>query len=195
MTAYALPPRATNSARYETTVAWFGRGNPLPHNSLYRPLPTPLESRNDMPPKSMLSEEHERAVDDSDLIADTGGVALLVTAIRKFVPRPAASRGRRPAYGDHSGLRPYLCIRVTWIAPCALALIETQRPGRPRGGACCRNLKGRRVRPGAGGRLRRAALSPAWARSQNSRSALTGIIGARRPWIVPMISSTSIPCR
>ena len=34
-----------------------------------------------------------------------------------------------------------------------------------------------------------------WARSQSSRPALTCIIGARRAWIVPMISSTSIPCR
>ena len=34
-----------------------------------------------------------------------------------------------------------------------------------------------------------------WARSQSSRPALTCIIGARRAWIVPMISSTSMPCR
>jgi hypothetical protein len=47
-------------------------------------------------------------------------------------------------------------------------------------------------------RERRAAL-PLWRSGgssvQSSRPALTCIIGARRAWIVPMISSTSIPCR
>jgi hypothetical protein len=48
------------------------------------------------------------------------------------------------------------------------------------------------------GRGRRAvaplALPPGSASSQSSRPALTCIIGARRAWIVPMISSASIPC-
>jgi hypothetical protein len=63
-------------------------------------------------------------------------------------------------------------------------------------GYCCRNLK-RRLSPVGGRRavaLRSGpALRPRCARSQSSRPALTCIIGARRAWIVPMISSTSIP--
>ena len=39
------------------------------------------------------------------------------------------------------------------------------------------------------------ALPFGWRSVQSSRPALTCIIGARRAWIVPMISSTSIPCR
>jgi len=49
----------------------------------------------------------------------------------------------------------------------------------------------------AAGAPRGAPAHAAWpaARFQSSRPALTCIIGARRAWIVPMISSTSIPCR
>ena len=51
---------------------------------------------------------------------------------------------------------------------------------------------------GGGGRLPHAALPPVCkgaGSSQGSRAALTCIIGARRAWIVPMISPASIACR
>jgi hypothetical protein len=71
-----------------------------------------------------------------------------------------------------------------------------QHRARRRRGTCCRDLEkaaesGRRAVASCGAPARLSG----WARSQNSRPALTCIIGARRAWIVPMISSTSIPCR
>jgi hypothetical protein len=49
--------------------------------------------------------------------------------------------------------------------------------------------------PEAGAPCGAPALPFGWRSVQSSRPALTCIIGARRAWIVPMISSTSIPCR
>ena len=49
--------------------------------------------------------------------------------------------------------------------------------------------------PVAGAPYGAPALPFGWGAVQSSRPALTCIIGARRAWIVPMISSTSIPCR
>jgi hypothetical protein len=49
--------------------------------------------------------------------------------------------------------------------------------------------------PVAGAPCGAPALPFGWGSVQSSRPALTCIIGARRAWIVPMISSTSIPCR
>ena len=61
-------------------------------------------------------------------------------------------------------------------------------------GSCCPNPEKRLSRG-----LRAVARCCAPARlsgwSQSSRPALTCIISARRAWIVPMISSTSVPCR
>ena len=53
------------------------------------------------------------------------------------------------------------------------------------------------VRVGAqgGGSAVVALTLAALALLESSRPALTCIIGTRRAWIVPMISSTSIPCR
>jgi hypothetical protein len=77
-----------------------------------------------------------------------------------------------------------------------LLLVRT-RATRAKSELLLQSRVGGRVRRGpAGGCVVQRSRPPAsWPRSQNSRPALTCIIGARRAWIVPMISSTSIPCR
>ena len=79
-----------------------------------------------------------------------------------------------------------------------LAVPEQSRPGEPGWLALLQIVRAAAHDPGA------AAGAPRWGSRpcclaggsvQSSRPALTCIIGARRAWIMSMISSISIPCR
>jgi hypothetical protein len=125
-----------------------------------------------------------------------GRVAGRDLSLRPRRPRPV--RARTHSLLSAARRRSSQCCfdRVATASTSLLLLSSTDDAGEE--GACCRNLERRLSPGGAGGRLRHVS-APARvcgsASSQSSRPALTCIIGARRAWIVPMISSASIPCR
>ena len=125
--------------------------------------------------------------------------ALTSPSPRRQARRSSRSRLPERTKGGGTG-RPLLRAAAAAAArpPTCRALAFEQHRPRRRQGPCCCNVE-KRLSPGRGRRAVAPCSAPARlfgsASSQSSRPALTCIIGARRAWIVPMISSASIPCR